>query len=166
MRVHAACELARAATIDGFDCAELNSLAALGAGGLYPANEHRDYRKLQERRRGPGQLEPQHITLRLLNEGGEGEIDVLTPMLAPYEVLHHLYNAGPLNFERGMLSKTVPLHAYWESYFADPESDVASHPLANDPEKWATAIPVLFFTDGAEFSKSSAAEGLHRTTKP
>ncbi len=58
MRVHSACELARAAIGDGADSLDLTSLAKLGTGGMWPGNEHRDYRKLQEKLRGAQGLVP------------------------------------------------------------------------------------------------------------
>ena len=162
MPVHVVCELARAATTDGVECSELSKLAGLGSRGLYPANEHRDFRRLQARKRGRDKLEPQYLTLTLQREGGEGVHDVLTPVLAPYEILHHLYNAGPEVFEKAMLSPRVTLNDYWRSFFADPTSDVGEHPLASSPEEWSSSIPLLFFTGGAELFKSSAAEGVHK----
>ena len=158
MSVHAACSLARAARASGVVDTDIDRMANFGAGGRYPGNEHRDFRKMIEKTRSFDQLQPQQIPLTLRSESGEGETNVLTDVIAPYEVFHFLHKSQ--SFKQSMLSDKTSLAMYWRRFFSRRAARGTNlHPLQSKRPIWHTAIPLLFFTDGAEFSKSSAAEG-------
>ena len=154
MHVHTACTLARAAQASGVSCPTLDSLARLGADGKYPANEHRDFRKLMQRQKGLEQLEPQQILLTLLSEEGEGQIDVMTDVLAPYEVLHFLHKSKV--FARSMLSDDLSLSDYWRTMFSRSiPGSTDEHPLKGDAAKWSSAIPLVFLLMGQNLVKAA-----------
>ena len=155
--VHEGCEVARAAVRDGLAHPSVQHLAVLGAGGRRPQRELRDFHRLHDRTWGPG-LEPTIIKLKLLNHTIHGGIrDVAVPIIAPHELFHHLYANG--NFERFMLGAgNTSLNEYWSAAMGCEWTQ--THPLRNQPHMWPFAVPIVWFTDGAEFSKSSASEGV------
>jgi hypothetical protein len=156
MYVHEACSLARAAVADGLQHGSLTQLARLGARGAQPQNEQRDFHRLHDRTWGAG-LEPQLVALTLKNENRSGNHRVDVPLIAPYEMFHHLYEHG--NFRRNMLGDgSVNLREYWSLAMSQPWA--ANHPLQGKPEVWPWAIPIVWFTDGAEFTKGSQTEGV------
>ena len=100
-------------------------------------------------------IKPQSLTLTLLDQN-DVPSDVATDALAPYEILHFLYEDG--QFSESLLSDKMPLHTYWETLMKHDWT--IDHPMRGRPDLWGTTIPLVYFTDGAEFSKSSAAEGF------
>ena len=152
--MHEACTVARAAVAGGCAETELLRMSRHGASGKHPQNELRDYRREHARRFGQG-LEPQTIRLTLLDED---DVEVISevPVVCPYEALHFLYERGDL--QKSCLSESLALKSYWEHVLA--QDWAANHPLKNNESLWEWTIPLVFFTDGAEFSKSSAAEGV------
>lgn len=87
---------------------------------------------------------------------GAGRVEQSVPVLAPYEVFHNIYKY--CNFRRNMLSDEVDLELYWWSYMQQPYGSV--HPLYGKPHLWKHAIPIIWFVDAAEFSKSSNASAM------
>jgi hypothetical protein len=154
MHVHEACELARCANADGADAEDLRDLASLGSGGKHSGNEMRDFYRLQQRHWG-SDFTAQKIILKLKGQHKFNAEDTLTDVLCPYEVFHFLYHSG--DFHSNLIGDDITLFEYWKN--ASTQEWFQNHPLKNSPDKWHKAIPLIWFTDGAEFSKSSAAEG-------
>jgi hypothetical protein len=149
--------MARMAVDDGMEHQpRLVKLAGLGAGGVHASNELRDYRRDFFRRHGKT-LEAQTIMLTLKDQDDKVQ-RVATEVIAPYEVMYWLYQSGLGNFHKSLLG-TQSLESYWKHILAQPWA--ASHPLQKPgSEKFLKyTIPMVFFTDGAVFSKSSSAEG-------
>jgi hypothetical protein len=154
--VHDGCELARAVVDDGLLHPDVVALAKLGAEGNCPQNELRDLHRLHDRNWGQG-LQPQYIDLTLKSENRTGDTVVRVPVIAPHEAFHHLWVSG--DFERTLLADgRVSLQEYWEC--AMSQDWCANHPLRDKPDMWPFAVPIVWFTDGAEFSKSSQAEAV------
>ena len=149
MFAHDACELARAAVQNGVADADLLALARLGNEGLAQQNELHDLRRLHDRTFGKT-VEPQYLKLTLKNEMKNGVEVCSVPVLSPYEVFHVLY-------EEGAFAKSITgdfnLRSYWSHLMSQPWA--STHYLFDKPELWDTTIPLVFFTDGAEFAKSS-----------
>lgn len=100
------------------------------------------------------------MELTLLDENNK-QTSAVVDVFAPYEIFHHLHEAG--QFQDSLMSLEVPLDRYWETLLAHP--DFSQHPLKDKPHLWPTTVPVSYFTDGAEFSKSSSAEGFRNLIK-
>lgn len=100
-------------------------------------------------------LTPQSIPLTLL-DGDDKANTVWCDVIAPYELFHWLWKEG--DFDRSMLSNDTSLTEYWTVLLS--HNWAASHPLKNKEHLWPLTVPIVYFTDGAEFSKSSCAEGL------
>ena len=88
-------------------------------------------------------------------------VDIWTDVLAPYEVFHHMYMLG--DFAKCMLSDNLSLYEYWEHVTSRPWA--SKHPMFGNPHLWKYTVPLNYFTDGAEFSKSSSAEGLQQQNR-
>ena len=156
MYVHEACNLARAAQSDGLHQPSIHDLAKCGAFGASAQNELRDLHRLHDRMWGVG-VQPQIIKLTLKNENRAGNHVVDLPVIAPYEMFHHLYNNG--NFSRNMVGDgCIDLAHYWSVAMRQPWA--VGHPLKGKPHLWKFAIPIVWFTDGAEFAKGSQTEGV------
>jgi hypothetical protein len=160
MQTHEACELARAAVNDGATDSSglIAGFAKCGADGRHPGNELRDFRRAY-RRHFSSTLAPMLVKLTLKDENRSGAVhSVLTPILAPHEVFHHLYHEGGLaTFKEAMVGDNIELADYWSTLMQQDWS--SDHPMRAKRDVWDRTVPLLFFTDGAEFSKGSAAEG-------
>ena len=100
-------------------------------------------------------MEPQSIKLSLLDDN-DAVIETSVDVLAPYEVFHYMYHGG--DFAKTFLSDEISLYSYWETLMSQPWA--SAHPLFGRPHLWSCTVPLNYFTDGADFSKSSSAEGL------
>jgi hypothetical protein len=155
MYAHEGCGLARAAVADGVRNADLRDLARCGAFGKHPQNEQRDLLRLHARKYGAATIRPQTIQLPLKQENRHGVKHVDVPVLAPYELFHHLWTHG--HFSKSLLGKHGDdLEHYWEMVLPT----MPEHPLHTDTHLRRFTVPIIWFTDGAEFSKSSQSEGV------
>jgi hypothetical protein len=147
MYAHEACELARAAVADGLVHDSLTQLAGLGNRGRRPQHELRDLHRLHDKIWGAG-LQPQEIWVQLLNENRVGLKWQKIPVLCPYEVFHFLHKEG--DWQKSMLGD-IDFRTYWSNIFT--QDWAANHPLRSRQDLWDTAVPISWFTDGAEFSR-------------
>ena len=157
--VHPACRVARAAWKDGNSEPIVQKLAFLGSFGNQQSHEERDLHRWLSNEL-PMSWEVMTVPLTL-QEAGPAPRLVNVAVYPPHEALHHMWQVnqqdGGNTFQKCLLGLpgTSTLQQYWDIVLQQPWAD--QHPLKLTPWKQATCIPILYHTDGAEFSNTGEA---------
>ncbi|CAL1141145.1 unnamed protein product [Cladocopium goreaui] len=148
------CDLARANIKDGLPSAALEAFSSLGTGGRHAANQERDLHKWLHSLWGV-KLTVYKVTMNLIVDFEKVAQPVDVPFLLPHEILHAVYEAGPLQFARSMTGhrSSESISHFWKHCCSLDEW--RNHPCLTNPDLYHCTIPLCLHTDGAEFYSNS-----------
>ena len=94
-------------------------------------------------------LKPYHLKLPLYNRDLDDVEDTSVPFLAPHEILHALFEAGPHVFTRSMVGAPGDIARFWQQ--CSDQTWFEKHPVLLDGQ----TIPLLFHVDGCAVFKDA-----------
>ena len=150
------CRYARLAAQQCDDSAT-QALASLGAAGKHPKNVERDFHRVTKVPWGL-RVNPMFMELTLQSHLEHVPRKVQQPFFAPHEILHMWYSRNePMFIEKVIGPEGLPgLKQYWMAALEQPWGK--AHPVGRIPEHLLSfCVPILWHSDGAEFSNSSEA---------
>lgn len=138
---------------DGLAKADVVEISRCGNSGRASEHALRDMHRLHERTFGEScPVTVLQLPLKINNVVQTVPVEII----CPFELLHCIYTEG--DFARSMQTSDISFRQYWEVFLQ--QEDAKDHRLQNRSDLWDWAVPVRWFADGAEFSKSSAVEGI------
>ena len=147
--VHTARQSAAAAVADGAQAQAAIALATLSE--TQPCHLERDLHRWLRHPFGL-QLEPFMVKVKLDSLVSPELQEVELPMLLPHEVLHHVFKAGSVQWQRSFLgdSTVQSRQAFWEHIRSvDMFEDLPIYQHI-EAERLHTALPLTVHTDGVE----------------